>query len=280
MIVSRGENKNILYFLANLSGDPIYINRYTEGILYKSYKSTNMFDIFTSDFMFKSSIDGFKARFIDTYIEGYRKGMVALVGTGFSRHYEVILIADGVYELTKQQVDKMEAVFSTLSRGTDHRMSVNVGEVINEAYLYAVRSSHSMKNKLVLEWEDDKYMKIDTYYGKIIISCALSILHEMGAVGDIKVSSLQDDPYGEKLIFRARSKNKTDVDGIYNLCKEYPETSTACMFTRVICNEKGVEFLVKKNGNDIEISLMFPHGSFAEFSVFNHYRQENTKFYK
>ena len=34
MIVSSGENKNILYFLANLSGDPIYINRYTEGVYY------------------------------------------------------------------------------------------------------------------------------------------------------------------------------------------------------------------------------------------------------
>ena len=280
MVISNGENKNILYFLANLSGEPIYINRYTEGIIYKCYKSTNMFDIFSNDFMFKSSIDGFKARFIDTYVEGYRKGMVALVGTGFSKHYEVILIADSVYELTKQQVDQMETVFSTLSKGIDRRMNVNLTETVKEAYLYALRSSRSIKSKLVFEWEDDKYMKIDTYYGKIIISCALSILGEMGVTGDINVSCLQDDPYGEKLIFRARSKNKTDVDGIYHLCKEYPETSTTCMFTRVICNEKGVEFLVKKNGNDIEISFMFPLGKLAEFSVFNHYRHENTKFYK
>ena len=174
----------------------------------------------------------------------------------------------------------MEAVFSTLSKGIDRRMSVNVGEIINEAYLYVSRNSRTMKNKLVLEWEDDKYMKIDTYYGKIVISCVLSILREMGVVGEINVSCLQDNTYGEKLIFRAKGKNNVDVDGIYHLCKEYPETSTTCMFTRVICNEKGIEFLVKKVCNDVEISLMFPLGKFAEFSVFNHYRQENKQFYK
>ncbi len=278
MVISDAENKNILFFLANLSGDPIYMNRYTEGIIYRHYKSTNLFDIFTSDFMFKSSLSNFKAKFIDTFIEGYKKGIVALVGSGFSKHYEVFFISDEVYEVTKQYVNIMEAIFTSLSKGTDLRASINIGDMLNEAYLYILRNSRSMNNKLVLEWDDDKYMKIDTYFGKIIVCGVFAILKEMGVSGDIVVRTAQDNPYGEKIIFSTKCKSKTDADGIYNLCKEYPETSTICMFTRIICNEKGIEFLVKKIDRDIEISLMFPTGKFSEFSVFNLYRHETKLF--
>ena len=279
MVISDMENKNILYFLTNLAGEPIYISKYTEGLLYRHYKSTNVFDMMTSDLMFKSSIDRFKARFIDTFIEGYKKGMIALVGQGFSRHYEVVLIADSVYESSKKYVGKMEAVFSYLSRGFDMRANVNVEEMIREAAQYLKINLGSLKNKFVLGWNGDKYMKIDTHFGKIIIIGVLSILKEIGVTGDVFVSTSEEDPYGERLIFKAKCKSGAYADGIYNLCKEYPETSTISMFTRIICNEKGVEFTVKKNDKDIEIGLLFPIGDIAEFSVFNYYRQENRLSY-